>query len=190
MLHALILVLSLMALPFPVNANQDKQELCTANANQMLPVPIIEALAKGYPDWRPLRLEDLNADDQELWVKAKGKQCPGFTAGHFVSDNSLTYAVVLVNASHPKGYKLISISEISSERYKTSVILHEEQRDSKAIPLYPVVWAMPPGAYQDFYNPKRKLRTHRDGIVLERLEAWTVLYYWDKGKFAKFTLSD
>ena len=179
-----------MLVSFPANANQDKQELCAVNPSQLLPVPIIETQLKNYPNWRPLRLDDLTADDQELWMKAKGKQCPGYAVGHFVSDKFLTYAIILVNISHPKDYKLVSISEVGSGRYKTSMIVDDEQKESKGLPLYPVVWVMPPGDYQDFYNSKRKLRTHREGIALERLEAWMVLYYWDKGKFAKFTLSD
>lgn len=190
MLYVLLLVVSSILVWFPANANQDKQEPCTANSSQQLPVPIIETLSKNFPSWRPLRLDDLTADDQELWTKAKGEQCPGYAVGHFVSDELLSYAVILVNSSHSKGYNLVTISEIGSGRYKTSVIVHEEPKDLKGIKLYPVVWTIPPGDFEDFYNSKRKLRTHRDGIALERLEAWMVLYYWDKGKFTKFTLSD
>ena len=182
--------MAILLLPLPAIAEQGKQDPCDNSADQGLPDAIKRVLSKKFPTQRPLRLDDLSEDDQGLWVQAKGQICPGYVTGHFVSDKFLSYAVILTNINAPMGYKLVSVNEVTKGQYKIDLVFKDEHKDSGALTLYPVVWSLPPGEYQDFYDSKQILRTRHDGMVLERLEAWSVLYYWNRAKFLRWTLSD
>lgn len=187
MLHVVFLVSIMILAPVAANANLPSHDPCI---DLPLPTQVTQALAHKFPSWRPLKMEDLVKDDQELWSQAKGDTCPGFAAGHFESMKSFSYAVVLVRTDRSKGYKLVILTADASGRYKLKVIFEEKRQDSERYTLYPVVHSLPIDEYQDFYDSSKKVRIHLEGIALERLEAWMIMFYWKSGRFEKLLLSD
>src|ERR1700730_17611545 len=56
-----------------------------------VPATISELLKAKCPQWRPKRLADMDADNQQLWLEGRnGKECPGSAVGHFDSTDSLS----------------------------------------------------------------------------------------------------
>ena len=187
MLQMIFRILLVVLAPTITSAGQQSNDPCGKAA---LPNLVSEVLARNFPSWRPLRMEDLLKDDQELWSQAKPNLCPGFATGHFESMEYLSYAVILVGSDQAKGYKLVALTAGTGNRYKANVLFEEKRKDSEQYALYPVVHSLPPGEYQDFYDSSRKVKIRLDAIALERLEAWMTMFYLEKGQFNKLRLSD
>src|ERR1700730_7449412 len=80
--------------------------------SENLPPAIGDLLRKDFPGWRQKQISDLQTDDQQLWIQAHGKACPGSIVGHFEKSDSDAYAVLLVPRSETSGgYKLVVFSE-------------------------------------------------------------------------------
>ena len=104
-----IAVLSAVNLAFVSMSAAQGSASCDAAA---APAAIGELLKERFAEWRPKQVSDMEADEQELWLKgSNGKECPGIAVGHFESTDSLSYAFLLDPLSNPcGGHKIVVYS--------------------------------------------------------------------------------
>ncbi len=153
--------------------------------SDLLPAPAWLILQRQFPEWRPKRFSDLIPDDQRLWQQAHMKDCPGISSGHFESDDSIAYAVLLVPKSGDRtSYKLAMLSQTSGHY---NIRLLDAGKDAGALSL--VISKVPPGAYSAFENTQT-IRLRRDGLNVEWLEKSSTLYYWTRGRYRSIATSD
>src|SRR5260370_14396581 len=103
-----------------------------------LPGPVIDLINAKFSGWRPEQLPDLAADDQQLWVKAHGNQCPGTAVGHFESPDHLSYAVLLVPQSDPTGgCPLLVVSIMAKwEEFPSELAVHLGRKGKPHVLIY------------------------------------------------------
>src|SRR4051794_2172222 len=88
-LLACVAVCSGLALPTATLAAQPPRDSCSKP-----PPPVVAAVKPG---WALLRLEDLNPDDQKLWLSARPSSCPGYAAANMRAGSRPSYIVALID---------------------------------------------------------------------------------------------
>ncbi len=146
-------------------------------------------IARKFPDWRPKQLSDLAADDQQLWMKAHPKECPGIAVGHFEEPDSLSYGILLV----PKldldgGYKILVLSKVATaDAYALRLLDHSAGQPYSSSGLG--ISKVGPGAYSDFEETK-SVELKLDAVNVEWIEKGAVVYYWSHGRYRTIQTSD
>ncbi len=182
---AFMVVANVICLTVPPVLAAQGPESCAVEA---LPAPIGELLRDKFVRWRPKQMSDMEADDQQLWLKGPNpKDCPGIAIGHFESANSLSYAFLLVPKSEPSsGYKIVVISKGSTkDAYDWKLLDHAEGQTYSGL----VISKAEPGKYSDWENTK-SIQIKLDGIYVEWMEKGAQLYYWFGGRYHKLQTSD
>src|ERR1700747_3232085 len=90
-----------------------------------VPTVISELLNDKFPQWRPKRISDMDADNQRLWLEGRnGETCPGIAIGHFENASRLSYAFLLVPRSNPSGgYKVVVFSkDVGKDVYSSTLL--------------------------------------------------------------------
>lgn len=155
----------------------------------VLPAPINEALKVNFGGWRPLRLSDLDGDDPNIWQQEHPKACPGIAPGHFESQNSVSYAFLLVPAAQRGGvgpWQIVIFGRGSSATPSAWKRLERcEGKDCFA----PVIYAAPPGKYVGFDETK-SVHLKLDGIGVEFIQKASYIFYWSEGRYHKIDTSD
>jgi hypothetical protein len=168
----------------PMSAAQGSSP-CDAAA---LPAQISEVLKSKFAQWRPKQTSDMEADDQQLWLKGpNAKECPGITIGHFESAKELSYAVLLVPKSEPTGgYRIVVFSKgPTGDAYAWRLLDHADGETYSGM----VISKAEPGKYSDVEGTK-SIQTKLDGVYLEWMEKGAVLYYWSAGRYRRLQVSD
>jgi hypothetical protein len=158
---------------------------CDATA---VPPQVSSALKSKFADWRPKQLSDMEADDQQLWLKGpNAKECPGITIGHFENAKDFSYAVLLVPKAEPTGgYKIVVFSKrATSDAYAWKLLDHADGETYSGL----VISKAEPGKYSDFERSK-SIQTKLDGVYVEWMEKGAVLYYWSAGRYQRLQVSD
>jgi len=153
-----------------------------------VPAQLSEVLKSKFAQWRPKQLSDIEADEQQLWLKGpNGKACPGITIGHFESAKELSYAFLLVPKSEPTGgYKIVVFSRgPTADAYAWKLLDHADGETYSGL----VISKADPGKYSDFERTK-SIQTKLDGVYVEWMEKGAVLYYWSAGRYHKLQVSD
>ncbi len=153
-----------------------------------LPVPVSELLKGKFAQWRPKQVSDMDADDQQLWLKGpSSKGCPGIAIGHFESADSLSYAILLVPQSNPNGgHKIVVFSkDATKDVYTWRLLDHAETQTYSGL----VISKAAPGKYSDLENNK-SIQIKLAGIYVEWLEKGALLYFWSEGRYRKIVVSD
>lgn len=153
-----------------------------------LPAHVSEVLKSKFAQWRPKQLSDMEADDQQLWLKGpNGKACPGITIGHFESAKELSYAVLLVPQAEPTGgYKIVVFSKgPTSDAYAWKLLDHADGETYSGL----VISKAEPGKYSDVEGT-RSIQTKLDGVYVEWMEKGAILYYCSAGRYHKLQVSD
>jgi hypothetical protein len=155
----------------------------------VLPVSAQSLIATKLPEWRTKQVSDLSSDDQQLWMKAHPKECPGVASGHFETPDELSYALVLVPKSDASSsYKVIVLSKAASaDAYSLRVLDHAEGRLQAG--TGPVISRLRPGTYPDFERTK-SVRMTLDSINVEWIESAAVVYYWSNGRYRTLQTED
>jgi len=180
-------IVSVLSLTAGQMTAAQESALCDAKA---VPAQVSEALKSKFADWRPKQLSDMEADDQQLWLKGpNGKACPGITIGHFESAKELSYALLLVPKSEPTGgYKVVVFSKgPTGDVYTWKLLDHADGETYSGL----VISKADPGKYSDFEGTK-SIQTKLDGVYLEWMEKGAVLYYWSAsaGRYHRLRVSD
>lgn len=179
----LFIVNLLAAIPIAALGAQNSNPCAQMN----LPTPINELLKAKFSDWRTKEVSDLEPDDEKLWLKAHGKECPGKIVGRFENADRLAYAVLLVPISEPTGgYKLVVLSKASrAGTYDWKVLDQSNDRTYSGL----VISKAAPGKYSDAEGT-RSIKIRFDSIYLEWIEKGAVLYYWSAGRYHKLQVSE
>jgi hypothetical protein len=153
----------------------------------LLPAGVSRVLQRRFPHAKVTELADLHADDRKLWLASPDRKgaCPGVAIGHFEYPDRLSYAVLLIRRHRGKTYNTLVLASQSGRKQWQ---LHVLKKEWLAEPFPTVVWAMPPGRYDNWDTTKR-VRITMDGIVNEGIESWTVMYYWWRGRWRTIQLS-
>jgi len=147
----------------------------------ILPAVVEQQLQTSYKGWTVLTFDDLLQDDQELWRKAHGSECPGVFAGHFVDNKNMDYAVLVIkNDAGEKEVKLLVISALNISE------LYTERHVSN----YPVIHKGGPGKYGDVYNPSKSVTAETDVPIYEHIEASAIAFIYKNGKYHRILISD
>lgn len=153
-----------------------------------VPTPISELLNDKFPQWRPKRISDMDADNQRFWLEGRnGETCPGIAIGHFESVSRLSYAFLLVPRSNPSGgYKVVIFSkDASKDVYSSTLLDHADEQTYSGI----VIFRAEPGKYKDLTG-KNSIQIRTDVLYLEWIEKGAQLYYWSAGRYHKLQVSD
>lgn len=153
-----------------------------------IPAQVRELAKSKFAQWRPKQISDMEADDQQLWLKGpNGKACPGITIGHFESAKELSYGFLLVPKSEPTGgYKVVVFSKTpTGDAYAWKLLDHADGETYSGL----VISKADPGKYSDFERTK-SIQTKLDGVYLEWMEKGAVLYYWSAGRYHRLQVSD
>jgi hypothetical protein len=167
----------------PVAATQS-----SSSCDVTLPAPVSELLKAKFAQWRPKQVLDMDADDQQLWLKGpNAKGCPGIAIGHFESADRLSYAILLVPQSSPNGgHKIVVFSkDAAKDVYAWRLLDHAETQTYSGLVISKAV----PGKYSDLENNK-SIQIKLDGIYVEWMEKGAVLYFWSEGRYRKIVVSD
>lgn len=167
----------------PASFSQTTPSPCT---DSMLPGSVNELLKARFPKWRPKRLLDMDAGDQQLWLKGpNGKACPGIAIGHFENADELSYAVLLVPQSNPGGGHKIVVFGKTKDVYSVRLLDQAEGQTYSGL----VISRTGPGKYDDWENTK-SIQIELDGLRVEWMEQGAQLYYWRAGRYRKLQVSD
>lgn len=170
-----------------INASRPAAQTSAACNDAALPAPVNDALKAKFPQWRPKQVADMDADDQQLWMKAHEKECPGIAIGHFESAGGLSYAFLLVPKSEPTGgYKIVVFSKVpTGDAYAWKLLDYADGETYSGL----VISKAEPGKYSDFEGTK-SIQTKLDGVYVEWIEKGAVLYYWSAGRYHRLRVSD
>jgi hypothetical protein len=139
----------------------------------------IQQYLAANPAWTLVQLSTLVPDDQALWPKMRGGQCPGIVTVNFTGKGS-SQAITLVKIVRGKWHQRVVLLEGRSPR-----ILAPD--DEVGFPN--VIWKTGPGRYVDF-NTGKTTRIHHDGVVLVALEAGAVVLYDQNGTTSGVQIDD
>lgn len=147
-----------------------------------LPQTLQREIADKYPGARIVTLKDLAQDDESLFQKDHGSDCPGLANVNFYGDGKPTLALVLiVNTGTTVSAELVVAHQLA---HKWETVLIEKAESS-----IPVVWGQGPGEYKDVYGEK-KVRAKNPVIVLCEYNAWAIVYVWTGNRVDKIWLRD
>jgi hypothetical protein len=139
-----------------------------------LPTSVRALVEEKYPGWRLVQLSDLRSDDQTLWKKSHGRECPGLAVGHYENDSENSFAVTLFQRS-PKLRQLLAV--ITGLPMPKLHVLSQPQE----VAYLSVVSKLPPGSYADAEGKPLKVR--RESISYEAIEAGAIMYYYRDGGY-------
>jgi hypothetical protein len=148
-----------------------------------LPAGLREEISNKYPGTRLVGLADLQEEDEELFRKEHGSQCPGLARVDFYGDGKPTLALVLLHdeTSGPKAELVLA-----HQRRKAWEIKSLDTADASPVP---VVWREGPNNYNDVYGQKT-INATKPVIVLCGYGGWAILYAWAGKRVEKIWLSD
>jgi len=152
-----------------------------------LPTRINELLKTKFPQWRPKQASDMSTDDQQSWLGAHEKECPGIAVGQFESADALSYAVLLVAKSEPTGgYKIVAFSRMPAGDVYALKLLDRADGETYS---GRVISKADLRKYSDFDGTK-SIETKLDGVYVEWIEKVAQLYYWSGGRYRTLRVSD
>ena len=147
-----------------------------------IPQTLRTALIIKYSQWKVVHLADLDDDDQRLWTAKYQNICPGVTSGNFDGSKRVQFALLLVNSSKKRILLLYAVSDEDGQ-YRINKILEDR------VDRLSVVYRAPQGIYQAVEDDS-SVRTDHDVIVLETIEAGSIVFYLRNGKFQRKIVSD
>ena len=149
-----------------------------------LPGQAQKAVTKKLKHWKVLTVADLPADDREIWEDDYDEKCPGITAGHFGPNQSQAYAVTLVRAMNGALYQTLVLVAEKNHRYQVTT-LSRSQRVARPS----IVRKLPGGTYSSAEG-EMQIDAASDVIAYETIEAGTIIYYWNNGRYKNLIISE
>lgn len=178
-----LLCLIVAALFFSSSRASGKAEDTSCNTN-FIPGSILSLMKYSFVKWRIKNERDFDDSHRASWIKTKPGLCPGIAKGHFVNSQTEDYAILLVSKDHKKqSYKVVVFSPKGGKI--NSYLVESGQHFMERI----AVSRIPPGTYSGTEDsPTVELKM--DGIVVEAIEAGSMIYYWSNGSFKNIITSE
>ena len=165
-----------LALATAAYAAQPPRDACSK-----APAPVTAAVEPG---WALLRLEDLNSDDQKLWLGARPRSCPGYAAANMGAGSGPSYIVALIDKRTAKAREKVVLLVPNETAFAKHTLAKPAPVGNPA-----VVWRAPPGKYHE-WDASHSITIRNDSVVLETMETSAVQYYFDGGRLRSLTTSD
>ena len=181
---AIVLFVTLGLVPAQISPTQH----ATACDESALSASVRDLLSAKFFEWRPKRVSDMDADDQQLWLSSvHGEECPGIADGHFETAEEPSHAILLVPKSNPRGgYKVVVVSKgADKSAYTWKLLDHADGQTCSGL----VISKAPPGKYSDWENTK-SIRLKLDGIQVEWMEKGALVYFWLESRYHKIQKTD
>jgi hypothetical protein len=134
--------------------------------------------------WKIVETSDLAADDRDLWRASRGSECPGIATGKFRTPTGVAYAILLAREEAGRRRERLVVVESRPDGRYRSEVLREDRADTAW-----VIWKGPPATYRSA-DRSTEVTIALDGIVLEKLEAGAILYYWARGRYRSLIISE
>jgi len=151
-----------------------------------MPKDVANIINAKYREWKLQTVKDLSDGDRKLWMKYASNSCPGIIKGHFINSKYYDYAVLLVPKNRDKkGLKIIVITRNDNNGTYTSLsVLDAMESYSDGHVLH----IMKPGTYENYEG--KNIEVKMDGIILEKIESGSIMYYWSNNKFNEIITDD
>lgn len=149
-----------------------------------LPPQAQKAVAAKLKHWKVLTAADLPLDDREIWEDDYDEQCPGITAGQFGPKQSHAYAVTLVRSMNGGLEQTLVLVAEQNQRYQVTTLSRSQRVAAPSI-----VRRLPAGSYSSPQG-NTQIEAAFDVIAYERIQAGTIIYYWNKSKYRNLVLSE
>jgi hypothetical protein len=157
------------------------QDTCSLD---QIPANVRSRMTQRFPGWKIVSLQDLRADDQNIWRTSHPKECPGYATGHFSSAEQLSYAFNLFRDNGKQLFAVLLVIDAAGPDYKIHVLSKPQ-----VVAFMSVVYSQPPGRLTDFAGT-RQLTTSLSVIAYETLEAGQLVYFWSNGRYHSIQTSD
>jgi len=149
-----------------------------------LPPQAQKAVAAKLKHWKVLTAADLPVDDREIWEDDYDEKCPGITAGQFGPKQSQAYAVTLVRSMDGALYQTLVLVAEKDQRYQVTTL-----SQSQRVAAPSIVRRLPAGSYSS-PEGNTQIEAAFNVIAYERIQAGTVIYYWNKSKYRNLIVSE
>lgn len=149
-----------------------------------LPGQAQKVVAKKLKHWKVLTVADLPVDDREIWEDDYDEKCPGITAGQFGPNQSQAYAVTLVRFMSGGLYQTLVLVAEKNQRYQVTTLSR-----SQKVARPSIVRKLPGGTYSSAEG-EMQIDAASDVIAYETIEAGTIIYYWNNGKYKEMVISE
>jgi len=149
-----------------------------------LPGQAQKAVTKKLKHWKVLTIADLPADDREIWEDDYDEKCPGITAGQFGPNHAQAYAVTLVRFMNGALYQTLVLVAEKNQRYQVTTLSRPQKVARPSI-----VRKLPGGTYSSAEG-EMQIDAGSDVIAYETIEAGTIIYYWNNGKYKNLIISE
>lgn len=142
-----------------------------------------DSLRRSFPGWQVVMLENLRPDDQGLWAKAHHSDCPGNAKGKIQSSTTETSVLTVFKDSGGGLQQMLLVANMIDGNYKFSVL-----DGPRTVAYLSVVSIASPGKYSVLAG--RNVEVRRDSIVYEAIEAGSVIYNFDAGRYKSEAVSE
>ena len=130
-----------------------------------------------------LQLEDLEADDHEIWTKNHSPECPGIVRADLGIGSGASIAVAEISSAGKKQERLILFVPKGYGWERKSIV------GARDITNPMVIW-LSRSKTAKAWDGGPTHRLNHDGIVFEALEASATLYYFAGGALRSIQTSD
>lgn len=149
-----------------------------------LPSVIQRHLREEYSSWKIQEASNLSPRARGRWESGKPSECPGIAIGHFESEQTLSYALLLVPLGHTDaGYRFVVFSQKPEQSDYEARIL-DKRNESGATNYF--LRGMPIGKFFDELSKKRFHAYTADVILLfdsAEKEYEVDGYYWSENRY-------
>ena len=149
-----------------------------------LPRQAQKAVAAKLKHWKVVTAADLPGDDREIWEDDYEEKCPGITAGQFGPRQSQAYAVTLIRSMNSDLYQMLVLVAGENQRYQVTTL-----SGSQRVARPSIVRRLPGGSYSSAEG-EMQIEAAFDVIAYERIQAGTIIYYWNNRKYRNLIISD
>jgi hypothetical protein len=156
-----------------------------AAAGPCTPPASIATYLKTHAGWHILDVSDLDKDSRSFWREEHSGKCPGLTRVVVDETHLTSFGLALVSDRGGKVVqKIILLQAKPGGGYNIRTLMAASE--GKGL----VIWRQPPLRMKDYFGSGRSVSTRYDGVVIERPESASRLYYLRNGKVRMIQLGD
>jgi hypothetical protein len=187
MISLLFSLSALVLLAGSVRAGSKEQD----NDKVSLPRNLLTALNECCSMYEIVRLNNLQKDLQDYFVKSYPGAHPGMVEGDFDGDGTKDYALLLRTKRQKKLFERLVVFKSPKNRGFDIVFLTKDQEALEGVESS-FIRLVPKGSIvQDIeHDDKKAKKLIHPGIEFHKFESAAAIYYWGKGKFNRIQTAD